>query len=140
MYLEFLPDGSIDCPLLIFSPSVPIEAEQLHQSLHDIVSVSGTSVNIHALPFISPIDDCKLSAQVGEQNLGVVLSATLGVVLSETKNHFNWKLTLQSWKNVLDLLYIFTLQDHHDDRYTRYQWLDETSNISVLISTGHRRW
>ncbi len=139
MYLEFLPDGSIDCPLLIFSPSVPGEAEQLYQALHDMVSVSGTSVDIHALPFISSVDGCKLSAQVVEQNLGVVLLNTLGVVLSDTKNHFTWKLTRQSWKDVLELLYPFTLQDRHDG-YTRYQWLDETSNISVLISTGHRRW
>ena len=132
MYLEFLPDGSIDCPLLIFSPSVPGEAEQLYQALRGIISVSETLVDIDALPFISPVDGCKLSAQVGEQNLGLVLS--------DTKNHFNWKLTRQSWKDVLGLLYPFTLQDRHDDRYTRYQWLDETSNISVLISTGHRRW
>ncbi|MCE2400846.1 hypothetical protein J4G08_08165 [Candidatus Poribacteria bacterium] len=140
MYLEFLPDGSIDCPLLIFSPSVPKETEQLYQALHDMVSVSGTSVDIHALPFISSVDGCKLSAQVVEQNLGVVLLNTLGVVLSDIKNHFTWKLTRQSWKKVLDLLHPFTLQDCHDDRYTRHQWLDETSNISVLISTGHRRW
>ncbi len=132
MYLEFLPEGSIDHPLLIFSPSVPGEAEQLYQALRGIISVSETLVDIHALPFISPVDGCKLSAQAGEQNLGAVLL--------DTKNHFNWKLTRQSWKDVLGLLYPFTLQDRHDDRYTRYQWLDETSNISVLISTRHRRW
>ena len=104
MYLEFLPDGSIDCPLLILSPSVPGEAEQLYQALRGIISVSETLVDIDALPFISPVDGCKLSAQVGEQNLGLVLSDTLGVVLSDTKNHFNWKLTRQSWKDVLGLL------------------------------------
>lgn len=133
MELEYLPDGNPDCPILLFSPSVPMEALQLYRALHDIVSVSGTTVDIHTLSFISPVDGCQLTAQVGEQNIGAVLNIN-------SENHFNCELTRETWKEVLDYLYPFTIQDYHDDRYTRYQWLDETSHISLLISTGHRRW
>lgn len=154
MNLEFLPDGSDDCPLLILSPSVYTETEQLYRVLCDIILCSGTMVDIHALPYISPVDDCQLTAQVAKQDFGVVMK--------ETGNHFTWKLTHQTWIHVLDLLYIFTLKEVRKGSYwlqtphgtelqfieriakndgiTGYQWLDETSDISVLISTYNRRW
>ena len=133
MELEFLRDGNPDCPILLLSPSIPEESIQLYRAIHDMVSGSETHVDIHTLPFISQVEGCKLSTWVVEQDLGVVLK-------KDTQNHFMCKLTPESWKEVLDYLYPFTLQICHDDRYTRYQWLDETSSISLLISTGHRRW
>ena len=135
MELEFLPDGSTDCPLLILSPSVPEEAKLLYNAISEMVSVPGSYLDIHTLPFISPIEGCKLSAQIGEHDLGVIPINTLEVFLSETRNHFNWKLTLKSWNFVLALLHPFTKQDSHG-----YQWLEETSQISVLISDYYRWW
>ena len=135
MELEFLPDGSFDCPLLILSPSVPEEAKQLYNAISEMVSVPGSNLDIHTLPFIDPIEGCKLTAQIGEDDLGVIPINTLEVFLSETRNHFNWKLTLKSWNFVLALLHPFTEQDS-----SGYQWLDETSQISVLISHYYRWW
>ena len=63
MYLEFIPEGSQFCPLLILSPSIPEEAEKLYQALTNLVTDNNTVVDIHALPFISPVDGCRLSAQ-----------------------------------------------------------------------------
>lgn len=136
MELEFLPDGSFDCPLLILSPSVPEEAKLLYNAISEMVSVPGSYLDIHTLPFISPIEGCKLSAQIGEQDLGVIPINTLEVFLSETRNHFNWKLTIKSWNFVLALLQPFTIPDSVGG----YQWLDETSQISVLISHYYRWW
>ena len=157
MYLEFLPDElPPDYPLLIFSPAVPEEVEQLYQALRDIVTVSGAVVDIHSLPFISPVDGCRLSAQVIDEDIGVVL-------IKNTQNHFTWKLTREVWKDVLNLLYPFTLQDCCDGTYLLetlhgtefcftfrncrdgtvhgFQWLDVTGDgISVIISTMHRQW
>ena len=73
---------------------------------------------------------------VSEQDLGVILPNTLDAVLSKTKNHFNWKLTHQSWIFVLELLHPFTYHHHKGT----YQWLDETSQIQVCFSTVHRMW
>ncbi len=141
MELEFLPDGSTDCPLLILSPSVPEEAKLLYNAINEMISVPAanldvTTLDIHTLPFISPIEDCKLTAQIGEDDLGVIPINTLEVFLSETRNHFNWKLTLKSWNFVLALLHSFTIPDSVGG----YQWLDETSQISVLISRYYRWW
>ena len=109
MYLEFIPEGSQFCPLLILSPSIPEEAEKLYQALTILVADNNAVVDIHALPFISPVDGCRLSAQVIDENIGVVL-------IEKTKNHFTWQLTCQGWEWVLKLLYRFTDPDcdgHH---------------------------
>ena len=59
-----------------------------------------TLLEIHGLTFICSIDGCRLTAEVAEKDFGVVL-------LENTKNHFTWKLTRQTWKEVLDYLFHF---------------------------------
>ena len=137
MELEFFPDGSTDCPLLIFSPSVKEEAKQLYLALNDMVADGKSSLDIHTLPFISPIDDCKLFAQVSEQDIGVVPTNTLDVFLSDINNHFEWKLKHKTWIDVLGLLYPFT----YNDSIGGYQWLDESAGqIQVVFSRYYRMW
>ena len=51
MYLEFIPDGSQFCPLLILSPSIPAEAEKLYQALTILVADNNAVVDVHGLPF-----------------------------------------------------------------------------------------
>ena len=132
MYLEFIPDGSQHCPLLILSPSIPEEAEKLYQALTILVADNNAVVDVHDLPFISPVDGCRLSAQVSDENLENLST----VLIDNTKNHFTWKFTCQAWEFVLELLYRFT----EPDCSGCYQWLDDTSKISVIISTMHRQW
>ncbi len=134
MYLEFIPEGSQDCPLLILSPSIPEEAEKLHQALTNLVTDDNAVVDIHALPFISPVDGCRLSAQVIDEDIGAVL-------IENTKNHFKWQLTSQGWEFVLALLGPFIESDHRGR--CRYQYLGpdhETGEIDVILSTGYRKW
>ena len=137
MYLEFLADGHTDCPLLAISPAfpresptVPSEAEDLYRMLLNVATDYVTLLEIHGLTFICPIDGCKLTARVADQDYGVVL-------LPDTKNQFTWELTRQTWKEVLDLLFFYIRSGHG---WSGHQWLNETSGISVLISTGNRRW
>ena len=131
MYLEFIPEGSQFCPLLILSPSIPEEAEKLYQALTSLVADNNAVVDIHGLPFISPVDGCRLSAQVIDEDIGAVL-------IERTKNHFTWQLTCQGWEWALKLLYRFTEPDCHGQ-----QWLgpdDETGDISVILSSTYRQW
>ena len=51
MYLEFIPEGSQHCPLLILSPSIPEEAEKLYQALTNLVTDNNTVVDIHGFAF-----------------------------------------------------------------------------------------
>lgn len=136
MYLEFLPDGHQDCPILLISPALPSKtkalspAEELYLMLLNLATDYITLLEIHGLTFICPIDGCRLTAAVAEKDFGVVL-------LENTKNHFTWKLTRQTWKEVLDYLFMFTRPTTGTHGH---QWLNETSDISVLISTMSRRW
>ena len=126
MYLEFIPDVSVYSPLLILSPSIPEEAEKLYQALTKLVADNNAVVDVHGLPFISPVDGCRLSAQVIDEDIGAVL-------IEGTKNHFTWQLTCQGWEWALKLLYCFTEPDSGG-----FQWLgpdDETGDISVILST-----
>lgn len=136
MELEFISHESMDHPVLIFSPSVKEEAKQLYLALNDMVADGESPLEIHTLPFISPVDDCKVFAQVSEQDIGVVPTNTLDVFLSDTKNHFEWKLKHQTWIDVLGLLYPFTYNDSGG-----YQWLDESAGqIPVVFSRYYRMW
>ena len=131
MYLEFIPEGSQFCPLLILSPSIPEEAEKLYQALTILVADNNAVVDIHGLPFISPVDGCRLSAQVIDENIGPVL-------IENTKNHFTWQLTCKGWEWVLELLYCFTEPDCRGQHWLEPD--DETSNIDVILSTTYRQW
>ncbi len=129
--LEFIPDVSVYSPLLILSPSTPEKAKKLSQALANLVADSNAVVDVHTLPFVSPVNGCRLSAQVIDEDIGAVL-------IENTKNHFKWQLTCQGWEWVLKLLDRFTEPD-----CLGQQWLgpdDETSRISVILSTSYRQW
>lgn len=128
MEVEYIPDGSQHCPLIILSPSDPTKAEQLYNAIHSAILSTGETLDIHTLPFISPVNDCRLSAQMSDEDIGAVL-------IEKTKNHFTWKLTRQSWEFSLELLQRFTEPD-----CSGYQYFDDTLAVSVIISTYYRQW
>ncbi len=127
MNLEFIPDGSPDCPLIMMSWSVPEEAEQLRQELRRLASSSETTAALHSLPFIAPVEGYELLAHAAKEDVGARL-------LENSDNRFTWSLTPQSWQDVVDLLHPMTLPSS-----SGYQWLDETGEIDILIST-RRSW
>ena len=51
------------------SPSIPETAEKLSQALANLVADNNAVVEVHALPFISPVDGCRLSAQVIDEDI-----------------------------------------------------------------------
>ncbi len=128
MELEYIPDVGHYSPLIIMSPITPTKADQLHKAIQDVILGAGETLDIHTLPFITPVDGCKLSAQIAEQDDGAVL-------IEKTKNHFTWKLTRDSWEFSLRLLAHFTGPD-----CSGFQYLDDTLGISVIISTYYRQW
>ena len=128
--LELITEGYRECPLLLMSPSLPETAEKLSQALANLVADNNAIVDVHALPFISPVDGCKLSAEVIDEDIGAVL-------IENTKNHFKWQLTCQGWEWVLALLGPFITEPGG------YQYLgpdDETSDILVILSSYYRKW
>ena len=128
MELEYIPDGSHYCPLIILSPITQTKAKQLYTAINDIILSSGKTLDIHTLPFISSVNGCRLSAQIAEQNDGAIL-------IEKTKNHFTWKLTRKSWEFAIALLQRFTEPD-----CSGHQYLDNTLGVQVIISTSYRQW
>lgn len=128
MELEYIPDVGDYTPLIIMSPIIPTKAEQLYKAIQDVILDSGETLHIHTLPFISPINDCRLSTQISDEDIGAVL-------IEKIKNHFTWKLTRQSWEFALELLQVFTEPD-----CSGYQYLDDTLAVPVIISTYYRQW
>ena len=129
--LEFVPEGIDDFPLVLLSDSTPEKAEKLSQALTPLVTDNDAVVDIHTLPFVSPVDGCRLSAKVSDEDIGAVL-------IENTKNHFKWRLTCQGWELVLALLGPLT----EPDCRSGYQYLDpdDESDIEVILSSRYRNW
>ena len=103
MYLEFLPDELLpDYPLLIFFTR-PCQRMLNSYTKRCAISLQflGQWWIFTLCPLSLPVDGCRLSAQVIDEDIGVVL-------IKNTQNHFTWKLTREVWKDVLNLLYPFT--------------------------------
>jgi hypothetical protein len=48
------------------------EARQLRQIFADLASGVSTSVELHAMPFIESVDDCRLKLRSGASDVGIV--------------------------------------------------------------------
>jgi hypothetical protein len=122
MKLEHLPDGSPDCPLIRLYDFDPSEASTLRTSVAHLGSGSSDSVAVHDLPFVTSVDGCQLVL--------VVAGRDQGVVKAGTPSQFVCVLTRASWKSVVELMEPFCGPEDSKG----YQWLDETSDISLLLS------
>ncbi len=127
--LEFFPTAAD--PVVLLSPSTLEKAEKLSQALSILVEDNNAVVDVHALPFISPVDGCRLSAQVIDEDIGAVL-------IENTKNHFKWQLTSQGWEFVLVLLDTMTEPDSSGYHYLGPD--DETGDYLLILSTYYRWW
>ena len=122
MKLEYLPDGSLDCPLIRLYDFGANEATKLRQYVNKLANGSSNKYALHHLDFIQSIDDCQLDFVVGEKDKGI-LTTTMA-------NQFICVLSQESWEWVGELIEPFC----QIARSNTYQWLDETSNISLLFS------
>lgn len=121
MKLEYLPDGSDDCPLsrvYDFDPNQALELQRLVECLAD---GSRDNLSVHELPFVTSVDDCQLVFNVGERDLGIA---------NINRNRFSCLLTRASWENIVGLMGPFCIPETSNG----FQWLDETSEISLLLS------
>ncbi len=129
--LEFIPEGD-EFPLVLLSDSTPEKAEKLSQALTPLVTDNNAVVDIHTLPFVSPVDGCRLSAKVSDEDIGATL-------IENTKNHIKWELTHQGWEWVLELLGPFITETDRGG----YQFLepdDVIYDIEVILSSYYRYW
>ena len=126
MKIEFLPEGSSDCPLIRLFDFEPSGGKRLVGILSQLASGSLQSVALTEIPDFEPVAGCCLVLRVGEKNHGI---------LAKGSGSFECIFEPSRWGQVVGLTEPFCSSSARDN----FQWLDETSSISLLISpTG--RW
>ena len=127
MRLEYLADRSADCPLIRLYDFDSKQADVFRNYVLALADGSRDTVAVHELPLVESIEACRLVFKVS--------SGDRGVVKIGPQNRFDCLLTPASWRQVADLMEPFC---EAGDRRGYFQWLDETSNISLLFSPdGH---
>lgn len=122
MRLEYLPDGSVDCPLIRLYDFDVSAAMSLLRLVTGLADGSITTIALHEVREIRSVDECRLTLIAGKSDEGVIRLARA--------NQFECVLTRTSWGYVAGLIEPFCTTGTSD----RFQWLDQTSDISLLLS------
>jgi hypothetical protein len=125
MKLQFLADGSPDCPLIRLYDFQPTDAQRLKELFDCLATGSRTSVSLHEEPGIEPVARCRLSLQVGKRNSGIIQEGPLS---------FELILTAAGWSDVAFLTEPFC----EFAQPNTHQWLNEDGRISFLLSPDGR--
>lgn len=118
MQAEFLPDGAPDCPILRLFGFQVIEMHRLQALCFSLANGSARQVEMPA----EPVSGCRLTLSVGRFNKAIVRSDKHG--------RFECVLTSERWQEITAMLAPFCGSEEEG----RFQWLDETSEISLLLS------
>ena len=121
MKLEFLPDGSADCPLVRVYDFRPAEVANLAAAICGLAAGTTTSYPLHEAMGVEAVNGCRLLLRVGPRDLG--LAQLPGPA------NFECVLTPDSWDNVAGLTEPFVAGS------TGYQWLSATGDAQWLLST-----
>jgi hypothetical protein len=137
MKLEFLENGSPDCPLIRIYGTQPTDFASLLHALRPLAEADGRCCAIDEVSGFQPLDGCSLTA--------FSCSQTAGVHRDDEALRFEWKLTPAKWLIVAGLVSPFA-QGFLDGRH---QWLSgreaafglELGEIGVVLScSGDGRW
>ena len=124
MKIEFLADGSPDCPLIRL---YDYDTQQIYRMYALLLDLAVGRVNNVSLQKALPEE-----AVAGSD---LVLQATdedQGIVRDSTQGRFFCRLGYSSWQSVAERVLPF----HSESSAETYQWLDETSPISWLLSSN----
>lgn len=121
MKLEYLADGSPDCPLIRLYDFTPLEAEQLHEKLSALADGTLTRLELHTLSFIEVIGDCQLTLIRRGWDQAIIRMAR--------PTQFECGLTAGSWENMAALVEPFT------EDASGFQWLNGTPGKAKLLLT-----
>src|SRR5437870_1878238 len=120
MKLEFLPDGSDDCPLIRVYDMDSTEVAQLFAALSALASRERESIAVHELPGMETISECRLLLRTGSRDRGMVQLRGSAI--------FECVLTADSWDNVAGLTEPFLNGNRG------YQWLVTSGDAKWLLS------
>ena len=121
MKIEYLESGSEDCPLIRIYGNEMRAVMALHHHVARLCTEEKQYVRVHELPGYAGVDACELTFQSSRRDKGIK---------QINEHEFNCYLGTESWCHIQGQ--IKTLVESSTEGY---QWLDQLSNISLLLST-----
>jgi hypothetical protein len=118
--LEYLPEGSPECPLIRLYDFGQSEAKQLKELVKSLATGDRENVALHNVAWVESVGGCSLNLRRGNRNQGIPQSQTLG---------FECVLSSDGWSNVEGLLELFC-----ESNTTGFQWLTNGGRVALLIS------
>ncbi len=121
MKLEFLADGSPDCPLIRLYAFEQSEVIQFQDFVNSLAAGTETSVSLDKQPWIEPVGGCELELHLAKRDRGIIQVGP---------SRFECVLSNEGWLDIAGLLEPFC----ESNDLKAYQWLSEKGNISLLLS------
>ena len=120
MKLEFLPEGSTDCPLIRLYSFTRSEVLHLRQLVDKLSTGKAQKIALHDELGVEPVNGCRLFFSHGNRDQGIV---------QISPREFECVLSGEGWLDVSSLLEPFCATDA-----SGFQWLSDHGPISLLIS------
>ena len=127
MRLEYLRDGSSDCPLIRLYDFDARAVIVLRDLVVELAEGSRRELAVHDLPDVDALGGCQLVLEVGTRNRGVIPE--------RSPTSFRCVLTDASWENVAGLMGPFC----EPGASGGFQWLSDEGKVSLLLS-GDGHW
>jgi hypothetical protein len=125
MKLEFLAEGSDDCPLIRLYDFDVAGAMRLREAFRTLANGSRRDIPPHEEWWIEPIAECHLDLRLGVRDLGIVQRLPMT---------FDCALTDLGWADMASLVDPFCT-----GRSGECSWLDEQGEVRLLLS-GDGKW
>jgi hypothetical protein len=126
MKLEYLADGSRDCPLIRIYEFTAAEAAQLRAAIAALADGKAERVDVQLLPFVEPVSGCRLTL--------FRCSWDQAVVRRSEPAEFACGLTPETWDNMAGLLEPFT------ECASGFQWLAGAPGETALLLSVSGEW
>ena len=121
MKIEYLECGSGDCPLVRIYGNEKRKLMALHHHVARLCTGDKTQIKVHQLPGFVGLDACKLTFKSSKRDKGI----------SQINEHeFYCHLETESWCHIEEQIKALA-----ESTSEGYQFLNESSSISLLLST-----
>jgi hypothetical protein len=128
MKLEYLAEGSPDCPLIRLYEFDPVEATRLREAFRCLADGSRKDIPLHEEWWVKSVAGCHLDLRLGAKDLGIV---------ERLPSKFECVLTAEVWLEMVRLTETFCAPSDDPSR-DAFQWLNEDGEVSLLLSPSGR--
>jgi hypothetical protein len=123
MKLEFLAEGSDDCPLIRLYDFDQTGAKRLREAFAALADGLRQSIALHEEWWVRSVENCELELRLGKRDLGVVERLPM---------RFECVLTEEGWLEAAEKTETFCVP--HEGSGETYQWLNSDGEVSLLLS------